>query len=221
MSVDTRLRQARPEDDGQWDAGLDVLHGRVVRLARLKRIRMTSVAAGAAAAVLAVGGLTVTLRSDGHPSRAPFSPTSTESPSGSSAKATTPVDGEWRTKKIDRQDVIATLEAGGISRSVADDFVTSLPEGEFRYRMSYLNGLLSAHVGHGPAIFTQFVTVSKTSLTMTPLTAGSGHWTYDWRRDGDRLTLDLRRTTVHDYDGFPAKVHALAMFCVTPFIHAR
>jgi hypothetical protein len=220
MSVDSRLRQARPEDDARWEAGLDLALEGVLRNARRRRTRHAAVAAGAVAAVLAVGGLSIGLANDDGPRPAPAVPSPTTTPTPAVA-GSGPMDGVWRTPKLDRQDVAAALERAGISSTVADEFVTTLPTGTFRYRMSISRGILQARVNHEePPAFIQFLSVKGGSLTMSPTSAGYGQWTYSYNIDGDRLALNLRRTTVPDYDGFSSRVHGVAMFGVAPFIHA-
>jgi hypothetical protein len=220
MSVDTRLRKARPAEDATWQAGLDLALDGVVRGTRRRRVRRAAAVVGAVAAVLAVAGLATTQGSD--PDRLPIAPSGTPSPTAAPRlQGSSPVDGTWRTRKLDRQDVVAALERDGISSTIANEFVTSLPAGEFRYRMSISRGLLQARINHQePPVFRVVVSLSGSSLTMTPMTGGYGHWTYGWQLAGDRLGLDLHGTTVPDFDGFSSRVQALAAFCVAPFTKA-
>src|SRR5262249_3239602 len=155
-----------------------------------------AVAAGAVAAVLAVGGLAVaTHGSNSHPEPAPSAPTTTPSPT-TAAVAAGPLGGTWHTPKIDRQRGRSSLEAARVKPTADADTVTGLPAGEFRYRLLISRGMLQARINHGPLVFSVFVSVDGDSLTMTPGRAAPGeHWTYDWHQDGDRLTLELRGST--------------------------
>jgi hypothetical protein len=116
--------------------------------------------------------------------------------------------------------VLTSLEAAGVSTTVAEDFVTGLPEGTLRYRMLISRDIVQARVNHQPSLFQLILAVSGSSLTMTPNASVFGHWTFDYNLDGDRLTLHERRTTVPDYDGFTSRGHGLAMFTVVPFTRA-
>jgi hypothetical protein len=221
MSVDTRLRQARPDDDSRWDAGLDLALEGVVRSARRRRTRHAAVAAGAVAATLAVGGLAVGLTNHDESRPAPAGPAPTTPTTSASVARTSPLDGEWRTGKLDRQDVVTALEDAGTDPSVAADFATDLPRGTFRIRMLISRGSLQAHASHGDSrSFTQFVSATGDTLTMTPGLAGYGHWSYVYNLDGDSLTLDLSDSTVPDFGGFTSRVQGVAMFCVAPFTRA-
>jgi hypothetical protein len=216
MSVDTRLRQARPEEHVRWDTGLDLAFQGVTTGARRRRVRRTAIVGGVLAAVVAIGGVVATHGSGGtDPDRLPVAPTPSV-PSTSPQLRATPVDGEWRTPKVDRQDVLGSLEARGVAPATAEEFVTRLPGGEFRLRMTISRGILQGYVNH-QSVWTQYVTVTDGTFVMAPLTDDYGHWVFGWQVKDDRLTLDLRRTTTIDYDGFPARVHALAFFCVAPF----
>jgi hypothetical protein len=219
MSVDTRLRQARPEDHVRWDTGLDLALRQVTSGARRRRVQRASVVVGTLAAVLAVGGVVATHGSGGaEPERLPVAP-SPSAPSASTKYGSTPVDGEWHTAKVDRQDVLGALEAGGVPTATAEEFVTRLPQGQFRLRLLIAGGILQGFVNHDP-VWVQHVTVSDGTFAMAPMQGGYGHWVFGWEVEGERLTLDLRRTTAIDFDGFPARVHALAFFGVAPFSRA-
>jgi hypothetical protein len=221
MSVETRLRQARPEDDGSWPVGLQATYGAVVRQAGRRRAARRAVVGGAVAATLVVGGFAAVRSTGGDPTPAPHPPVTSQTPTTGTdtpgPSAYSPLEGVWRTPLVSRTEVEERLLAEGIAPRVADDYARGLPRGRFQIQLILHDGQFTAHMGERGPQMALFYRVSDDELLLRPRLSGFGRWRFGWTLDAAELTLDLRGATVIDYDGFTSRVHGLAMFGVAPF----
>ena len=221
MSVETRLRQARPEDDGSWLVGLEATYGEVVRQAGRRRAARRAVVGGAVAATLVVGGFAAVRNTGGDPTPAPEPPVTSQAPTTGTdtpgPSAHSPLEGVWRTPLVSRSEVEERLLAEGVAPRVADDYGRGLPRGRFQIQLILHDGQLTAHMGERGPQMSLFYRVRDDELLLRPRLSGFGQWRFGWTLDAGELTLDLRGTTVIDYEGFTSRVHGLAMFGVAPF----
>ena len=220
MSIETRLREAKPGEDPTWEAAASTSYAAVLAAKDQRRVRRLTVTGGVAmAAALVVAVAVGAQRNGSDPSPAPASPnTPLPAPSASNPMGVGHLEGGWHTARLTRGTIARALMMTGVTASQADRFGATLPDGRFRIHLQATGGTVRAWFGGHPASDVEYVTTEGTTVVLRPLGAGYGFSTYRTHQSGEWMSLELLHSSVDDVDdGFPARVEYLATYTTAAF----
>ena len=123
------------------------------------------------------------------------------------------VGGEWRTAELTRHDVAARLRADGVAGAAA--FVSTLPAGAFRIRLSVYAGRVSARVDHALLDAAFLVRGDGSRVELRDMRSGR-HASYVVRREGDRMRFSWLGSAHGRWHGYPPEVQR-AVYTTAPF----
>ena len=220
MSLETELRQALRQPEGDLDAGaVNAALAQVRTRGRGALVRRRAMAAVAVAAALAlVAGFAMQQREHGSATDDPAR--IAEQPTAPVAR-TTPLEGTWRTPVLATQDLRSALREGGLQRHQAA--IETAWDGLIGGRI-----VLAIHDGHvvavvrtggsGLTVDDQQLEVTGNLVTLRPFPPSTWATTYRWTVRGDRLTLTLLRSSEGATAGVPGEAWQRAIYTSTPFI---
>ena len=144
--------------------------------------------------------------------------TSPEEPSASPTKASSPLEGTWRTESISLSDAEATLRRHGLGEHIKK-FKTDPPfQGETVLILDVKDEWdLYGESQGGPREEIDYDAEYLVKDDTVKVTHSTGSTTHRWSVDGDRLTLEWVSTTQPAYNGVPDEVYQRALYMTAEF----